>query len=183
MMNHSVKTVTVLRKSHMTIRAKTGTDTNASPTMRYLPNTAGQSQTLSTLMQMQTKIGITRYMLCALSQEAKAFKSEMLREATTVDDQFFVLSLSVNDILLAVYEVQTGCKEFRTFRHWQREGYRVKKGEKAFRIWARARKASDTHHDNRGGYGDANGEGWPTCCVFNENQVERMDDDNSSRGS
>lgn len=95
--------------------------------------------------------------------------------------------LTINQILLMYYKAETGCKDFRRFDQWKEAGYKIKKGESAFRVWGSPVKAKKT----------ANGESfeesaetaeegsaakkykfWPMCCLFNESQVEPMGSDN-----
>ncbi len=48
---------------------------------------------------------------------------------------------SVNEALLAMYRGDNpGVIFFKTFQQWKKEGFMVKKGEKAFLIWGAPRK-------------------------------------------
>jgi len=86
---------------------------------------------------------------------------------------------SVNTVLLCMYEDQAGCKDFRTFLAWKNAGYSVKKGEKAFRLWGQPIKKGggeelpdDAPEGTVSDESASNKTLWPTCCVFNESQVE-----------
>lgn len=113
--------------------------------------------------------------LIALSKVAQ--ESAALMAATTGEKP------TVNEILLMMYKEQTGCNDFRRFNEWKAAGYKVKKGEKAFRVWGapiRAKKASEDSQadDAKEGEGeDSSYKHWPMCCLFNESQVEPMNDD------
>ncbi len=48
--------------------------------------------------------------------------------------------LSINDAIVeTLYKDETN-KEFKSYRQWKKEGYQVKKGEKAFLLWARPKQ-------------------------------------------
>ena len=88
----------------------------------------------------------------------------------------------VNDYLLVIHQKSSGCNTFKTFIEWKSEGYKVKKGEKAYRIWGSPLKAKQNVGQSEEGANDGNDEQktvyqykyWPMCCLFNENQVEPM---------
>lgn len=50
---------------------------------------------------------------------------------------------TINDLLLAIYEKEiesiTGAapKDWKTFQQWKEAGYKVNKGEKAFKVWSK----------------------------------------------
>lgn len=71
-----------------------------------------------------------KQLLKSLSVEAKAI---IEREAP---------DLRVNDILLQMFKNDTH-QEFHSFWDWKKQGYKVKKGEKAFFIWSKKRTATE----------------------------------------
>lgn len=95
-----------------------------------------------------------RQKLKALSQKAKAVQDENPE-------------MRINEILVSFY---TNPKNqiFKTLNDWKKEGFRVKKGSKAFLIWGRKRKASnhtkDTEKDEF--------QFFPLCYIFSNDQVE-----------
>ncbi len=86
--------------------------------------------------------------------------------------------LRLNEALLEVYQGQTGQHDFRKFKEWKEDGYSVRKGEGAFRVWARPRKASETKEVKtpQGSDEVADAFEWfPICCLFHAGQVEDAD--------
>jgi len=129
----------------------------------------------------QDKTRAERSALIAASQDAKAFREMMIATANTEEKMLMALSLSINDLLIMAYEQATSCKEFRTFYDWKAEGFKVKKGEKAFRIWGRPIKAKNAKEDDENPKDEGDEESgyklWPMCCLFNESQVEPLTPD------
>jgi hypothetical protein len=70
----------------------------------------------------------------------------------------------VNDALIIIYEMQghTNCKSFNA---WKREGYTVKKGEKALLLWGQPQK-----YTNKKAEAD---QFFPLAFVFSDMQVEK----------
>jgi hypothetical protein len=50
-----------------------------------------------------------------------------------------IMETHLNDIILGHYAHEQGRhpEDFKTYMSWQKEGYRVKRGEKGFAIWSR----------------------------------------------
>lgn len=121
--------------------------------------------------------------LVELSRKAKATREEMIAKAQTELQAFAAASLTINEILLAMYQAQTGCKEFNTFLGWKEAGFKVKKGSEAFRIWGAPRvikSGEPLPSDAPEGTTSDDGTGsefWPTCCLFSDQQVEPIDGD------
>lgn len=87
------------------------------------------------------------------------------------------MPVGINEVLLIMHRMETGCSQFQTFKQWQEQGYKVKKGSKAFRVWGspiRASKGAEPEADKKT---DTEGDDqkykfWPMCCLFNESQIE-----------
>lgn len=101
--------------------------------------------------------------LSALSSELN--KAKALVAATSG------VQLTTNEMLLDTYKQKTGAKKFLRLQEWRELGYKVKKGEKSYRIWGspiqvlkKAKHQAETEADSF--------EHWPMCCLFNEYQVE-----------
>jgi len=121
-----------------------------------------------------------RQKLMDLSQVAKERKKIMLAKAKTEAEALAIACLSVNDIILSMYEAENpGAKEWQTFKQWADKGYKIKKGSTAFYIWAKPIKAvnkstietpegAKEHEDNY--------KYWPMCGLFNNLQVEKRDE-------
>jgi hypothetical protein len=103
--------------------------------------------------------------LIALSCELN--QSKALLAATTG------IQLSTNELLLDTYRQRTGAQAFLRLQEWRALGYKVKAGEKAFRIWGcpiqvpKKRVDTDTAEDGSSAFAH-----WPMCCLFSEHQVE-----------
>lgn len=127
--------------------------------------------------------------LVALSQQAKAVREGMIAQASTLEEALIASSTTINEILISFYEKDSGCKDFRTFWQWKDAGYRVKKGETAFRVWGAPRAINQTQDSKPADAPEgtissddleAKSEFWPMCCLFNASQVEPLDRDTDS---
>ena len=54
-----------------------------------------------------------------------------------VDDETFY---TINDAIVETLYKDETHREFKSYRQWKKEGYQVKKGEKAFLLWARPKQ-------------------------------------------
>ncbi len=79
---------------------------------------------------------------------------------------------SVNEALKAHYR-QNGHKELKTFFEWLKEGYSVKKGEKALYLWSKPiqRKAKEGTETAEGNERNFHG----VICLFSNLQVEQTE--------
>ncbi|MEE8059026.1 MAG: DUF3560 domain-containing protein [Pseudomonadales bacterium] len=102
----------------------------------------------------------------ALIKASRRAKAQIELIAAAAGEEF-----SVNEMLIINYQEKTGCNTFKTFHGWKQDGYRVKKGETAFRVWGKPLKAKQPQT------GDDDEEStfklFPMCCLFNESQVEK----------
>jgi hypothetical protein len=79
---------------------------------------------------------------------------------------------TVNEILIELYTTEEH-EEFKTLNMWNKEGYRVKKGEEAFLVWGKPKKGDDqeekpvepTEEDIK------KGKFWPMAYLFSNAQV------------
>ncbi len=122
-----------------------------------------------------------RKKLVAMSKQAKEVRAMMVANAPTVEAAIKAEDMSINDVLLMMYREDVGAGEFKTFKDWKAEGYKVKAKEKAFRVWGqplKAKKAEEEGQESEGTEG-ADKEAkkyklWPMCCLFHVSQVEPM---------
>ncbi len=119
----------------------------------------------------QAKRDAERAKLIVLSCQAK--EQTLLLAAMTGQE------LSVNQMLVMNYETETGCKTFKTFHDWKKDGYRVKKGETALRVWGKPIKGKAEDESAEAGE-EKQFKMFPMCCLFNENQVEPLDADDTT---
>ena len=88
-----------------------------------------------------------------------------------------ILSMSINDILKLWEKERTGATEFKSFFQWKLEGYSVKKGEKAFVLWGRKRKATAKQEvDGKDDPQEEEYKFYPLAYVFSDAQIERTED-------
>lgn len=85
---------------------------------------------------------LKRIALSERSKKARAFREEQLKKCTSDADALFWASQSINDIVIMWYKEESGATEFKSFFQWKQAGFTVKKGEKAFLLWAKKRKAT-----------------------------------------
>lgn len=102
--------------------------------------------------------------------ELSALSSE-LNKAKALVAAISGVQLTTNEMLLDTYKQKTGAKKFLRLQEWRELGYKVRKGEKSYRIWGspiqvpkKAKLEAKTETDSF--------EHWPMCCLFNECQVE-----------
>lgn len=81
---------------------------------------------------------------------------------------------STNAALIALYQVETGRRDFRTFKAWKEAGYSVKKGEKGFPIFSRPARVIAAENNKPTPITKS---GKPvrffTCYLFHDGQTER----------
>ena len=123
-------------------------------------------------------------------EEAKAHRAELAALSRAIKVQMemgqFPDCARVNEALIEVYSKKTGQSDFRRFREWKEAGFSVRKGERAFRVWAKPRKIAAAKQANNGGEAaQSSGNGgqdtkdefdwFPICCLFHAGQVEDED--------
>lgn len=118
-----------------------------------------------------------RQKLIALSKQAKEIlelieAGEMQELAESLED------FTVNNVLLHIYAGEQGNNVFKTPGQWKKEGYKIKKGETAYRIWGKPIKATEAQENQEpAAKAEESAEErkykfWPMACLFNINQVE-----------
>ena len=125
-----------------------------------------------------------RKKLVAMSKQAKDVRAMMVANAPTVEAAIKAEDMSINDVLLMMYREDVGAGEFKTFKDWKAEGYKVKAKEKAFRIWGqplKAKKPQEEGQESEGTEGaDKEAKKYklrPMCCLFHVSQVEPIGPD------
>ena len=96
----------------------------------------------------------------------------------------FMQCEKINDVLLVMHQLETGCKVFKTFNAWREEGYKVIKGSSSYRVWGSPLKAKKDDKTAPVVSGESETEKtfkfWPMCSLFNESQVEKIEDKTDS---
>jgi len=109
----------------------------------------------------EKKVNPKREILKRLSRKAKVIR-ELMEDPEGV---------TINEILIDEFYTKDGHEEFNLFWQWIKKGYKVKKGEKAFLVWGRKRKAQN----NEPKEGDKDEFSFfPLAFVFSNLQVEPL---------
>ena len=86
--------------------------------------------------------------------------------------------LTVNKVLVMMYQEETGCKDFQVFSAWKSRGYSIIKGSVGFRVWSTPRQITEKSNNEKGEKVEGDSyEFWPVCHLFNEDQVEERSDE------
>lgn len=103
-----------------------------------------------------------RKALINLSLKARALREECEELA----------ELTINDIVLEHFYTDEENFEFKLLRDWNKEGFQVKKGARAFTIWGKKRKATKAAEQEGGE--DQEYKFFPLAYLFSNAQVERQ---------
>lgn len=79
---------------------------------------------------------------------------------------------SVNEAVIELFYRKDGHNEFNTLWEWNKKGYRVLKGSKAFAVWATPKKLNRI--EQQGQDDDKKMDFYPICYLFSNLQVEEM---------
>jgi hypothetical protein len=107
--------------------------------------------------------------------ETKQDKRKALRELSNIAKmrmQADCEGMSVNEILIEKFYTSEEHTEFKTLHDWNKEGYNVNKGEKAFLIWGKPRATNKEQPQNQESEEDEN-EFYPICYLFSNAQVTK----------
>lgn len=83
----------------------------------------------------------------------------------------------INEALIDCIYKQDGHEEFNTLPQWNKKGYRVKRGSRAFVVWGSPKELSKEQQAEPGREAPENEEDekdnfWPLCYLFSNLQVE-----------
>ncbi len=129
-------------------------------------------------MKKSKEIKPEKLALIELSKKAKSIKTRMMLKAKTDEEKLAVAGMTINSILLGIYEKQTGHSVYKTFKEWKDEGYTVNKGERSYRVWSAPRKGVDKCEVTVVSTGEQKTvedtyKFWAMCCLFHDGQVSR----------
>jgi len=129
-----------------------------------------------------------RVELINLSVDMRLLRNEGVANAKTEEEALFWSSLRINDLIMLQYQKRAGTEDFRTFSSWHEAGFKIKRGEKGWIIWGQKRSAPVpgqsvgsglapdhslfANHSPQVDEMTAEYKFFPTCYLFNENQVE-----------
>ncbi len=125
-----------------------------------------------------SKTSEKRAYLCELTAQAREYRTESMANATTETELLFWETCTINYILLHhIYEVD-GATDFKTFGQWKKEGYTIKKGEKAFILWGQPVKSKNKAEEGKEKEADpeeSNEQFFPLCYLFSDKQVYKRE--------
>ena len=135
----------------------------------------------------QAKTQQARLALIEKSKQAKQWK-ETAAEAATQNGDFeqaaAIEGMRVNDVLRMMIAKEAGRDDFNTASDWKENGYRIAKGEKAYRVWGSPVKAVSKEESAEAAQGETENEAlerkyrlWPMCCLFHGGQVVPLDEE------
>lgn len=118
-------------------------------------------------------ISNSRTWLNHLTEFAKKTRDDMLANACNEREAFKALSLSINDILLCIYQDMTNVEEWRTLQEWEKHGYSLKKNSRPFYVWGQRIDLLEKIETIR----DEVTRNLTVMTVYNRSQVERSERD------
>lgn len=104
-----------------------------------------------------------RKALINLSLKARAMREE--------NDE--LAGLTINDIVIDHFYTDEENFDFKLLRDWNKEGFQVKKGARAFTIWGKKRKATKAAEQEGGE--DQEYKFFPLAYLFSNAQVEHKE--------
>lgn len=126
---------------------------------------------MNTTEQFSKPKNPTREKLIDSSNQAKKLRSDMAEGATNENEAFFWASRTVNYILLNHMYPTDEATEFNTFKQWKEKGATIKKGSKAFAIWAQPIAGQKPDKKKEEGQEPDQYEYFPICFLFSNKQV------------
>lgn len=104
-----------------------------------------------------------------LSSRAKAIREELLKKCKTPQEVAELEAMSINDLIVKYIYQDEKNQIFNTFKGWIKNGFSVRKGEKAFLLWGRKKQ---TVEDAKGEEKTEELEFFPVTYVFSNLQVK-----------
>lgn len=82
--------------------------------------------------------------------------------------------MSVNEVLVDVFYKDEINRDFKTLHQWSNEGFKVKKGSKAFLLWGKPKPIEKEKPEQAPADSEQDEEDFfPLCYLFSNNQVEK----------
>lgn len=85
---------------------------------------------------------------------------------------------NINSAIIQTIYKKEGHEEFKTFDQWKEQGFSVKKGEKAFYIWAKPLNALKEEKEGAAPETEEGAKFFPLCFLFSNKQVRRLTNEN-----
>jgi hypothetical protein len=137
----------------------------------------------------QAKTQQARAALIAKSKLAKQWQEKAAADASEAGEEekaIAIAMMGVNEILRGMIAKEAGRDDFKTAAEWKKDGFRIAKGEKAYRVWgspvqAKSTVDQETHQqateqeNSDSDDLDRKYKLWPMCCLFHGGQVVPLD--------
>lgn len=121
----------------------------------------------------KTTIQEKREILKDFSSRAKAIREELLKQCKQPEEEELIEAMTINQLIVEHIYTNEQHQKFNTFKGWIKNGFVVKKGEKAFLLWGR--KKQEIEKPN-GEQTTEELDFFPITFVFSNNQVEPLKD-------
>lgn len=82
--------------------------------------------------------------------------------------------LTINEAIMTEFYKKNGNTEFNTYKQWKEKGFQVRKGEKAYTLWAKPLSAQKTKEEATPEEQESKSNYFPICHLFSNLQVEKM---------
>ncbi len=118
----------------------------------------------------QTKVNATNTKINRKTKAIEA-RNELKELSKAIKPIAKQLNLKLNDAILNYYKEDTQAKSFHTFGEWKKEGYKINKGSKGFKIWGKPvalKKSEIKEEDNK-----KSSSFFPVAYLYNETQVTK----------
>lgn len=103
-------------------------------------------------------------------------KRKELRELSNQLKQELEEGEKLNDAIIERYkEENPEIESFNTYNGWKKEGYQVKKGEKAFLVWGRPKNIQEGESAQPTDDGDEDRDFYPVAFIFSNLQVRPIE--------
>lgn len=109
-----------------------------------------------------------------LSSRAKAIREELIKKSKTPQQVEALEAMTINEIIVKYIYKDENNQNFDTFKGWIKNGFAVRKGEKAFLLWGRKKQ---TVEDAEGQEKTEELEFFPVTYVFSNQQVRAFKND------
>ena len=112
--------------------------------------------------------------LIRISNEMREKRDLGRKNSKSHQELLFWTFVGINDLIKSMYYEQAGTEDFRTFSDWREAGFKIKKGEKGWIIWGQKRSVPNSEKSPQDDEMVDEYKFFPTCYLFNNNQVEPM---------
>ena len=106
-----------------------------------------------------------------IDEARERLKILSLEVADLVADETF---FSINDAIVETLYKDEANRMFKSYGQWKKEGYQVRKGEKAFLLWAKPKEIQRPLAENKAKELDEMMKYFPLAYLFSNAQVDQL---------